>query len=72
MLDFFWSLLGGLAARYFWSALLLSIGFVAGALMFRNNPVTGESYAQKFLLYGGIIMSKIVELKDKFITKKEN
>ena len=71
MLDFLWSLLGGLTAKFSYEALLLVVGFVVGALMFRNNPVTGESYAQKFLALLKVVTDGVVNLKNKLI-KKEN
>ncbi|HUS89629.1 MAG TPA: hypothetical protein VMW91_09745 [Desulfosporosinus sp.] len=71
MLDFLWSLLGGLTSKYFLEALLFVGGFITGALMFRNNPVTGESYAQKFLLLVSAAGMAVVNLKNKLL-KKEN
>jgi hypothetical protein len=65
MIDFLLSLLGGLAARFFYESLFFVIGFIAGALMFRNNPVTGESYAQKFIAFVGSVVKWIGNLRNK-------
>lgn len=65
MLDFLMSFFGGFASKYFWFILLLLIGFISGALVFRNNPETGESYAQKFLAVVGSIVQSIINLKDR-------
>jgi hypothetical protein len=44
----------------FWYLVVGLIGFVAGALVFRNNPVKGELLAQAFDAQTASIAQKIV------------
>jgi hypothetical protein len=69
MLDFVWSFLGGFVSQHVKTFLLLAVGFVTGALMFRNNPVTGESYAQKFISIVSMIFTALVNLKNKLLNR---
>jgi hypothetical protein len=44
----------------FWYIIVGLIAFVAGALVFRNNPVKGEAYAKVFDAQTASIAQKIV------------
>ena len=43
----------------FWYIIVFGIGFVVGALVFRNNPIKGEFYAQTFDAQTASIAQKV-------------
>jgi hypothetical protein len=42
-----------------WYLIIFGIGFVVGALVFRNNPIKGEFYAQTFDAQTASIAQKV-------------